>query len=81
MTDLSLKPDKLPKSGLFCWEISMALLIKIVLLTGLWFLIFRWQDRPAVKPDIAGHILSPAVKAETSPEFFVQPPQETHHVR
>jgi hypothetical protein len=48
-----LKP--IPKPGLLRWEIGLALLIKILLLTALWFLIFRWQDRPVSKPDIADH--------------------------
>ncbi|MDD2724545.1 MAG: hypothetical protein PHH59_11060 [Methylovulum sp.] len=41
------------------WEIGLALLLKIILLTGLWFLLFRWQGRPAVKPDIAAHFALP----------------------
>ncbi|MFZ2727139.1 MAG: cytochrome oxidase putative small subunit CydP [Methylococcaceae bacterium] len=36
-------------------EISVALLIKLLLLMALWFLIFRWQERPHTKPDIAAH--------------------------
>jgi hypothetical protein len=36
-------------------EISVALLIKLLLLIALWLLIFRWQERPQTKPDIAAH--------------------------
>ena len=54
----------LPPPNLLRWEIGIALLIKIILLTGLWFLIFRWQDRPPSKPDVAKHF---AVAAQTSP--------------
>ncbi|MDD4915825.1 MAG: hypothetical protein PHW13_12405 [Methylococcales bacterium] len=81
MTDLTLKPATIPKSGLFRWEIGIALLFKIVLLTGLWFLIFRWSDKPAEKPDIAAHLLSPGGQAMISPDLFAQPQQETRHVR
>lgn len=70
----------LPKSSLLRWEIAVALLIKILLLTGLWFLIFRWQDRPVSKPDIADHFALPAVKP-SNPDFSTQPNQESRHVR
>ena len=73
-----LEPE-LPKSSLLRWEIAVALLIKILLLTGLWFLIFRWQDRPVSKPDIADHFALPAVQA-SNPDFS-QPQQESRHVR
>lgn len=48
MTNVSDNSTALPKPSLLRWEIGVALLIKIVLLTGLWFLIFRWQDKPIV---------------------------------
>jgi hypothetical protein len=63
------------------WEIAGALLIKVVLLTGLWFLIFRWQERPAIKPDIAAHFAMPAAPVQTNPDFSSQPTQESRHVR
>lgn len=74
-----LEPE-LPKSSLLRWEIGVALLIKILLLTGLWFLIFRWQDRPVSKPDIADHFALPAVPT-SNPDFSSQPQQESRHVR
>ncbi len=56
------------------WEISAALLLKIVLLVGLWFLIFRWSDRPTTKPDVAQHLLS-------NDPISTQSTQESNHVR
>lgn len=41
------------------WELGVALLLKILLLTGLWFLLHRWPERPVVKPDIAAHFALP----------------------
>ena len=77
----SLK-QRLPGSSLLRWEIAAALLVKIVLLIGLWFLIFRWQDRPAGKPDMAEHFaLSPA-KVVMSSDFSSQSiKKEPSHVR
>ncbi|WP_026600870.1 cytochrome oxidase putative small subunit CydP [Methylomonas sp. 11b] len=71
----------LPKSSLLRWEIAVALLIKVILLTGLWFLIFRWQERPTVKPDIAAHFALPAAPVQSNPDFSSQPTQESRHVR
>ncbi|MFM8341481.1 MAG: cytochrome oxidase putative small subunit CydP [Methylomonas sp.] len=56
------------------WEISAALLVKIILLVGLWFLIFRWSDRPTTKPDVAQHLL-------TNNPVSIQSTQEFNHVR
>ena len=58
-------------------EIGIAMLIKILLLTGLWFLIFRWQDRPASKPDIAAHFALPSATQTISSSQ----PKESDHVR
>ncbi len=69
--------SSITKPGLLRWEIGIALLIKIVLLVGLWFLIFRWQDKPSTKPDIAAHFALPAVQAD----YSSQPQKEPHHVR
>jgi hypothetical protein len=69
------------KSSLLGWEIGTALLIKVILLTGLWFLIFRWQERPAVKPDIAAHFALPAAPVQINPDFPSQTTQESRHVR
>lgn len=77
----SFKP-RLPKPSLLRWEIAAALLIKVVLLTGLWFLIFRWQDRPAVKPDPAAHFALAPAKAAAAADFSSQPlTKEPSHVR
>jgi hypothetical protein len=59
------------KPGRLRWEIAVAMLIKIVLLFGLWFLIFRWQDRPASKPDVAEHFALPGSHATA--DFSSQP--------
>lgn len=75
-----LKPA-LPKSSLLRWEIGAALLIKILLLIGLWFLIFRWMDKPVSKPDIAQHFALPAVQTATPNDISSQPQQESRHVR
>lgn len=72
----------LPKAGLLGWEISAALLIKVVLLTGLWFLLFRWQDRPASKPDMAAHFALPSAKPAAPADFSSQISiKESTHVR
>ena len=82
MINLSSFKPRLPKPSLLRWEIATALLIKIVLLIGLWFLIFRWQDRPAAKPDMAEHFaLSPA-KVLAPVDFSSQSiKKEPSHVR
>lgn len=72
----------LPKPGLLRREIAIALLIKIVLLTGLWLLLFHWQERPAAKPDIAARFALPAGQNNrANPDFSSQPLQESRHVR
>ncbi len=63
----------LPQPALLRWEISFALLIKVLLLIGLWFLIFRWQDRPADKPDMARHFALPASDSTPVSDFSSQP--------
>jgi hypothetical protein len=75
-----LKPA-LPKSSLLHWEIGAAMLIKILLLIGLWFLIFRWMDKPVSKPDIAEHFVLPAAQPQSNPDFSSQPSKESRHVR
>lgn len=70
----------LPKPDRLRWEIGMALLIKIVLLTGLWFLVFRWPDKPADRPDIAERFALPSMPAGQD-KFLSQPPKEPRHVR
>ncbi|MCQ8103364.1 hypothetical protein NP590_04530 [Methylomonas sp. SURF-2] len=71
----------LPKPSLLRWEIGIAMLIKILLLIGLWFLIFRWLDKPTAKPDIAGHFALPAAPQSGNPDFSSQASQEPSHVR
>ena len=63
------------------WELGVALLIKIILITGLWFLIFRWSEKPAVKPDVA-QLFAPAQQQTIEPSHFSLPEtQESHNVR
>lgn len=76
MNDVSNSHDLLPKPGALRWQIAIALLLKIVLLTGLWFLLFRWPDRPPDKPDIA-ELFAPPVHTD----FSSQSEKESHHVR
>jgi hypothetical protein len=53
----------LPQSGSLRVELGWVLLLKIVLLIGLWWLIFRWMDRPTHAPDIARHFDLPALSS------------------
>lgn len=72
----------LPHPGLLRWEIGIALLIKIILLTGLWFLIFRWEGKPSpAKPDIAQHLALPAKQSSTTQSLPPQSYKEFSHVR
>lgn len=62
-------------------ELTLALLVKIILLVGLWFLIFRWQGKPAVPPpDIAAHFqLAPSTAVAPSashPSTFSENPHD-----
>jgi hypothetical protein len=52
-----LKPIWIPRSNALGRQIALAMLIKIVLLTGLWYLLYRWPEKPVAKPDIAAHFL------------------------
>ncbi|MGY6277090.1 cytochrome oxidase putative small subunit CydP [Methylomonas sp. MgM2] len=70
---MTIDKPTLPKPGLLRREICFALFIKLILLIGLWFLIFRWQEQPAVKPDMAKHFaLSPSQSSSRS-DFSTQP--------
>lgn len=81
MLDAGNTQQRIPKSGLLRWEIAIALLVKIILLTGLWFLIFRWPDQPVAKPDIAERFALPALQNPINPDFSSQPSKESRHVR
>ena len=81
MTDAIPKSIAIPRSGLLRWEIGIALLIKIALLTGLWFLIFRWPDKPVTKPDIAAHFVQASPQPQVSPDFTSQPQKDARYVR
>ncbi|MEF3076274.1 cytochrome oxidase putative small subunit CydP [Methylobacter sp. Wu1] len=72
----------LPRPGLLRWEIGIALLIKIILLMGLWFLIFRWEGKPSTgKPDIAQRFSLPAKQSSITPSLSSQSYKEFRHVR
>ncbi|WP_426992428.1 hypothetical protein [Methylomonas sp. CM2] len=71
-------PPNLPRAGLLRWEIGFALLIKLLFLIGLWFLLFRWLDRPAGPPDIAARLALPAATPATLSTTTVK---ESNHVR
>ena len=73
-----MNKTKLNLNHALSWEISTALLIKLLLLIGLWFLIFRWSEKPANKPDIAQHFALPALSKQPD---LSQPSQENAHVR
>jgi len=70
---MNIDKRTLAKPNILHWEISFALLIKILLLTGLWFLIFRWQDQPADKPDMARHFALSTPQTSTVSDFPSQP--------
>lgn len=81
MPQTSLGPA-IPKPSLLRWEIGIAVLIKILLLIGLWFLIFRWMDKPVGKPDVATHFALPATQTVTPTDISSQPlTKESSHVR
>ena len=67
----------LPQTNRLRWEISLALILKVLLLTGLWFLIFRWPAKPEHPTDIAARFALPSLDSSNPP----QPPQEFNHVR
>ncbi len=81
MSDAIRKSVNVPRSSLFRWEIGAALLIKVLFLLGLWFLIFRWPDKPPVKPDIAAHFMQPTTQPQVIPDVSSQPLKESRHVR
>jgi hypothetical protein len=72
-----------PRTGTLRFEITAALLIKVMLLIGLWFLIFRYGGKPPdPQPDIAEHFRLPAASSQTQhPASKPTSPSETPHVR
>ena len=60
-------------------EIAAALLIKVVLLWGLWYVAFRHDgDKPANKPDIAE--LFRATKSSTPPQSSANSKEKTYAI-
>ncbi len=73
--------NKPPSTSLLRWEIGIALLLKTILLTGLWFLIFRWEGKPITKPDIAARFALQNSQPGQSSVFITHPTKESVHVR
>ncbi|HLF96222.1 MAG TPA: hypothetical protein VI457_03680 [Methylococcaceae bacterium] len=77
----------LPRAGELRREIAAALLLKAILLLGLWALIFRWNgERPAARPDVAERFALPSspAMAQATPDVALSSPsnhQEAPHVR
>jgi len=60
-------------------EIAVALIIKVVLLWGLWYLAFRHDgDKPVAKPDIAD--LFRPTKASMPPQPSANPKEKPHAI-
>ena len=83
MADPSKTTPLLPRPAALGWEILAALLLKVILLFGLWFLIFRWNDHSSsTQPDVAERFALPASRAAPNPPISSQPNhQEAPHVR
>ena len=81
MHDLARLEKRLISSNRLGWEIGIALIIKVLLLTGLWFLLFRWPGQPVSKPDIAAHFVPAIPQTQTIADFSSQPVKEFRHVR
>ncbi len=72
----------LPKTGRFHLELTAALILKVALLVGLWFVIFRFEGKkPAPQPDIADHFQLTPLPAKASGPDSQPRPMETDHVR
>lgn len=71
------------KPGTLRFEIMLALLLKLLLLAGLWFLLFRWPGRPSAPPaDIAERFqLAGAMSRPDTADASSHPSQEIPHVR
>jgi hypothetical protein len=73
-TALPLSPSKTLRR-----EIAAALIIKVVLLWGLWYVAFRHDgDKPVAKPDIA-ELFRPA-KASPPPQSSANPKEKPHAI-
>lgn len=81
MTETTDNRPVLPKASLLRWEIGFALLVKVLFLIGLWFLIFRWMDRPVGHPDVAAHFSLPSTQTADPSAIFPQQKKEPSHVR
>lgn len=79
MSNIDQIPSLPSKRRTLSREITVALLIKLVLLSGLWFLVFRDGDgNSKAKPDIAAVFGSqPAGNAHSS----INPQETSHAVR
>ena len=72
----------LPKTGRFRLELTAALILKVALLVGLWFVIFRFDgNKPAPQPEIAEHFQLSPQPVRTSGPIPNPRPMETDHVR
>ena len=64
------------------FEITAALIVKVLLLVGLWFVIFRFPGRePGERPDIAAQLLTPVDLQSAPPDSPTPQSSETPHVR
>ena len=55
-------------------EITLAMLIKVLLLVGLWFVVFRFNGkRPDPQPDIADHFQLGPVAEPAAPSSVFPP--------
>ncbi|MGR8929336.1 MAG: cytochrome oxidase putative small subunit CydP [Gammaproteobacteria bacterium] len=59
----------LPKPNLLRREITAALFVKLILLIGLWFMLFRWLQQPTTQTDIAEHFALPASRSPALSDF------------
>jgi len=72
----------LSKSSTLRFEITAALIVKVLLLVGLWFVIFRFPGRdPNARPDIAAQLLAPVDHQLPPPDSPTPKSSETPHVR
>ena len=72
----------LSKSSTLRFEITAALIIKVLLLVGLWFVIFRFPGRESgARPDIAAQLLTPVDLRSAPPDSPTSQSSENPHVR